>query len=65
MSVLLSSRVPFSNGIVGVDDISLVLLRAMSWRALQTTKAAFPRRYLGLEKRDIESWLWNVIVLVP
>ena len=51
MSVSMQGRVSFSNEkAVGVDDISSEVLKALPWSAVQKTKGAFERRYLGDNK---------------
>ena len=66
MSVVMQSRASFSNGkSVGVDGISADILKTLPWRALQKIKNAFELRYKGQNKEDIETWLRNIIVLIP
>ena len=66
MSVIMQSRASFSNGkAVGVDGISAEILKSIPWRALQKIKKAFEMRYTGENKEDIETWLRNIIVLIP
>ena len=66
VSVIMQCRASFSNGkAVGVDGISAEILKSIPWRALQKIKKAFERRYIGEEKEEIETWLRNIIVLIP
>ena len=66
MSVIMQSRASFSIGkAVGVDGISAEILKSIPWRALQKIKKAFERRYTGENKEEIETWLRNIIVLIP
>ena len=62
----MQSRASFSNGKAGgVDGISAEVLKTLPWRALQKIKNAFDLRYKGQNKEDIETWLRNMIVLIP
>ena len=66
MSVVMQSRASFSNGkAVGVDGILAEILTALPWRALQKIENASELRYEGQNKEDIETWLRNIIVLIP
>ena len=66
MSVLMQSRASFSNGKpVGVDGISSEMLKTLPWRALQKIKNAFELMYKVQSKVDVETWLRNIIVLIP
>ena len=66
MSVIMQRRASSSNGkAVGVDGISAEILKSIPWRALQKIKKAFEMRYTGENKEDIETWLRNIIVLIP
>ena len=66
MSVLMQSRASFSNGkALRVDCISAEVLESIPWRALQKIRKAFETRYFGQDKEEIESWLRNIIVLIP
>ena len=66
MSVIMQSRASFSNGkAVGVDGISAEILKCIPWRSLQKIKKTFEMRYKGRNKEDIETWLRNIIVLIP
>ena len=50
---------------LGVDGISAEILKTLPWRALQKTKNAYELSYKGRNKEDIETWLRNIIVLMP
>ena len=66
MSVVMRSRASFSNGkAVGVDGMSAEILKTLLWTALQKMRNAFEFRYKGPNKEDIETWLRNIIVLIP
>ena len=62
MSVIMQSR---AGKAVGVDGISAEILKSIPWRALQKMKKAFELRYIGQNKEDIDTWLRNIIVLIP
>ena len=65
MSAIMQSRPSFSNGrAVGVDGISAEILKSIPWSALQDIQKAFEMRYTGEIKKDIETWLRNIIVLI-
>ena len=65
-SILMQKRASLSSGkAVRVDDISSQVLEALLWRAVQKLKGASERRYLGYSKESIETWLKNVVVLLP
>ena len=66
MSVLMQSRATFSNGkAVGIDGLSAEILNSIPWRALQKFRRTFELRYQGLNREEIETWLRNIIVLIP
>ena len=66
MSIIMQSRASFSNGKeVGVDGISAEILKSTPWRALPIIKQEFERRYIGEDKEEVETWLRNIIVLIP
>ena len=66
MSVIMQSRASFSNGkAVGMDGISAEILKSIPGRALRKRKKEFEMRYIGQNKEDIETWLRNIIVLIP
>ena len=66
MSVIMQSRASFSNGkAVGLDGISAEILKSIPWRALQKIKKAPERRYIGEDEEEIETWLRNIVVLIP
>ena len=66
MSVIMQSRASFSNGkAVGIDGISAEIVKSIPWTALQKIEKAFERRYTGENKEEIETWLRNIIVLIP
>ena len=48
-----------------MDGISAEVLKSIPWRALQKIQKAFEMRYKGQNKEDIETWLRNIIVLIP
>ena len=45
-------------------SLSAEILKSIPWRALQKVKKAFQRRYT-VEDEEIETWLRNIIVLIP
>ena len=56
----------FLNGeTVGVDGISVEILKSVPWRALQKIEKVFEIRYFGQNKEDIKAWLRNLIVQIP
>ena len=66
ISVLIQSRAFFSNGkAVGIDDNSAEILKSVPWRALQKIRKAFEMTYLGQNREEIETWMRNIIVLIP
>ena len=66
MSILMQSRVVFASGkAVRVDDLPSEVLKTLPWRVVQKIRAAFQRRYLEYERDSIDTWIRNVIVLVP
>ena len=66
MSVIMQSRASFLNGeTVGVDGISVEILKSVPWRALQKIEKVFEMRYFGQNKEDIKAWLRNLIVQIP
>ena len=66
MSVVMQIRASFSNGkAVGVDGISAVILINFPRRSLQKIGNAFELRCKRKNKEDIETWLRNIIVLIP
>ena len=66
VSTSMQSRASCANGkVVGVDGISSEVLKALSWRAVQKNKTAFERRYLGFDRGNLETWIWDVIVPIP
>ena len=66
MSVLMQSRASFSTGkAVGIDGISAEIIKTIPWRALQKIRRVFKLRYVGSNKEEIQSWLRNIIVLIP
>ena len=50
---------------VGHSGISAEILKSIPWRAPQKIKKAFEMKYTGENKEDIETWLRNIIVLIP
>ena len=66
ISVLIQSRVSFFNGkAVGIDGNSAEILKSVPWRALHKISMAFEMSYLGQNKEEIETWLRNIIALIP
>ena len=62
----MQSRASFSNGsAVGIDGISAEILKSIPWRALHKIRKAFEMRYLWQNKEKFETWLSNIIVLIP
>ena len=66
MSVIMQSRASFSNWkSVVVDGISAEILKSIPRRALRKIKKAFEMICKSRNKEDIETWLRNIIVLIP
>ena len=66
MSVIMQSRALFSNGkAVGVDGISAEVLNPYLRKLCRKSKKTFGMRDKGQNKEDIETWLRNIIVLIP
>ena len=66
MSVVMQSRASFSHGkVAGIAGISAEILQSIPWKALQKISKAFEMWFIGQNNKDIETWLRNIIILIP
>ena len=66
MSVVKQSRASFSyRKAAGIDGISAEILQSIPWRALQKISKAFKMWFIGRNNEGIETWLRNIIILIP